>query len=82
VLVIVHPNWWGKPPAMLAGWLDREREVFGDPLAVIWGCCVAPYTGDPVFTRRAYRVVGESTAAQRVAWLDDEDATIGELRLT
>lgn len=22
-LVIVHPNWWGKPPAILAGWLDR-----------------------------------------------------------
>lgn len=23
VLVAVHPNWWGKPPAMMAGWLDR-----------------------------------------------------------
>lgn len=22
-LVIVHPNWWGKPPAMMAGWMDR-----------------------------------------------------------
>lgn len=22
-LLIVHPNWWGKPPAILAGWLDR-----------------------------------------------------------
>ena len=22
-LLIAHPNWWGKPPAMLAGWLDR-----------------------------------------------------------
>jgi putative NADPH-quinone reductase len=21
--VIVHPNWWGQPPAMLKGWLDR-----------------------------------------------------------
>ena len=21
-LLIVHPNWWGKPPAILAGWLD------------------------------------------------------------
>ena len=19
----MHPNWWGKPPAILAGWLDR-----------------------------------------------------------
>jgi NAD(P)H dehydrogenase (quinone) len=22
-LVFVHPNWWGAPPAMLKGWLDR-----------------------------------------------------------
>jgi putative NADPH-quinone reductase len=21
--VAVHPNWWGKPPAILSGWLDR-----------------------------------------------------------
>ena len=21
--VIVHPNWWGQPPALLKGWLDR-----------------------------------------------------------
>ncbi len=23
LLVIVHPNWWGGPPAILKGWLDR-----------------------------------------------------------
>jgi putative NADPH-quinone reductase len=22
-LVIVHPDWWGMPPAMLKGWVDR-----------------------------------------------------------
>jgi NAD(P)H dehydrogenase (quinone) len=22
-LIIVHPNWWGMPPAMLKGWIDR-----------------------------------------------------------
>ncbi|KQR17240.1 NAD(P)H-dependent oxidoreductase [Cellulomonas sp. Leaf334] len=22
-LVVVHPNWWGMPPAILTGWLDR-----------------------------------------------------------
>jgi NAD(P)H dehydrogenase (quinone) len=22
-LVIVHPNWWGQPPALMKGWIDR-----------------------------------------------------------
>ena len=22
-IAVVHPNWWGKPPAILAGWIDR-----------------------------------------------------------
>jgi putative NADPH-quinone reductase len=22
-LVIVHPNWWGQPPAVMKGWIDR-----------------------------------------------------------
>jgi NAD(P)H dehydrogenase (quinone) len=26
-LVIVHPNWWGEPPAILKGWVDRVLRV-------------------------------------------------------
>jgi len=22
-IVIIHPNWWGQPPAILTGWIDR-----------------------------------------------------------
>jgi putative NADPH-quinone reductase len=22
-IVVVHPNWWGQPPAILTGWIDR-----------------------------------------------------------
>jgi len=22
-IIIVHPNWWGQPPAVLKGWIDR-----------------------------------------------------------
>jgi NAD(P)H dehydrogenase (quinone) len=26
-IVIVHPNWWGQPPAILKGWIDRVLRV-------------------------------------------------------
>jgi NAD(P)H dehydrogenase (quinone) len=31
-VVIVHPNWWGKPPAMMTGYVDRvfRRDVVYD----------------------------------------------------
>jgi putative NADPH-quinone reductase len=22
-VIIIHPNWWGQPPAILKGWIDR-----------------------------------------------------------
>ncbi len=22
-IIIIHPNWWGQPPAILKGWVDR-----------------------------------------------------------
>ena len=80
-IVIIHPNWWGQPPAILKGWIDRvirpgvayefieedsgegipngllnakfalvintsntpterEKNVFGDPLQLIWKNCI------------------------------------------
>ncbi|HHW36236.1 MAG TPA: NAD(P)H-dependent oxidoreductase [Bacillales bacterium] len=30
-IVIIHPNWWGQPPAILKGWVDRvfkEGEIY------------------------------------------------------
>jgi NAD(P)H dehydrogenase (quinone) len=29
-IIIIHPNWWGQPPAILKGWVDR---VFRENIA-------------------------------------------------
>ncbi|MHB0975995.1 MAG: NAD(P)H-dependent oxidoreductase [Candidatus Aquicultorales bacterium] len=109
-IVIVHPNWWGQPPAILKGWIDRvaragvayefvegdagegvpvgllkakaalvfntsntpeerENEVFGDPLQLLWKNCIFDLCGVPVFYRKMIRVMVTSTADQRAAWL-------------
>ena len=26
-LIVVHPNWWGQPPAIMKGWIDRVFRV-------------------------------------------------------
>lgn len=115
-LVVVHPNWWGMPPAILTGWIDRvvvpgvayrladatgypeplapikelfvvntsdttderEENLYKDPLASIWGRCVAPYLGGPRVTRRVLRPVTDSAPEQRAAWLDEIDAAASE----
>jgi len=89
-IIIVHPNWWGQPPAILKGYIDRvfrpgvayefaegddgegipigllkataalvfntsntelerEKEVFGDPLQSIWKKCVFDLCGVKTF---------------------------------
>ncbi|HVM62733.1 MAG TPA: NAD(P)H-dependent oxidoreductase [Verrucomicrobiae bacterium] len=109
-IVIVHPNWWGMPPAILKGWIDRvlrpevayrfeandkgegvpvgllkaraaivfntantpeerEREVFGDPLEILWKKCVFGLCGVRTVHRRTFSVIVTSDAPQRAAWL-------------
>lgn len=109
-IVIVHPNWWGQPPAILKGWIDRvirpgvaynflegddgegvplgllkakaavvfntsntpadrEREIFGDPLELIWKRCVFGLCGIDNVHRAMFGVVVTSTEAQRKDWL-------------
>ena len=55
-VVIVHPNWWGQPPAVLKGWIDR---VFRPGVAV------------KDFYRRNFGVIVTSTPEQRAEWLRD-----------
>lgn len=119
IIIIVHPNWWGQPPAILKGWIDRvirpgiayvfeegdsgegipkgllkaraalvfntgntpaarEREVFGDPLELLWNNCVFQLCGVKRFRRRLYNVVVTSTPEQREAWICDAENLVRE----
>lgn len=109
-ILIIHPNWWGQPPAILKGWVDRvmrpgvaykfiegdqgegipvgllkakaaivfntantpserEREVFGDPLQLLWKNCIFDLCGVPDFYREMFTVVVTSTYEERQGWL-------------
>lgn len=111
-IIIVHPNWWGQPPAILKGWVDRvvrpgiaykflegdkgegipvgllkaktavvfntantpserEREVFGDPLELLWKNCIFDLCGVSDFYRRMFTIIVTSTPEQRSLWLGE-----------
>ena len=116
-IIIIHPNWWGQPPAILKGWIDRvirpgiaykfledddgegipvgllkaksaivfntsntpperEQNVFGDPLQLIWKNCIFDLCGVKNFHREMFTVVVTSTQKQRVDWLNKVETVI------
>jgi putative NADPH-quinone reductase len=118
-IIIVHPNWWGMPPAILKGWIDRvlrpevayrfvendqgggvplglikaraaivfntantpvdrEKEVFGDPLETLWKKCVFDLCGVRTVHRRTFTVVVTSTPRQRTEWLAEVRTMVGQ----
>jgi len=118
-IIIVHPNWWGQPPAILKGWVDRvirpgiaykfiegdkgegipvgllkaqtavvfntantpperEREVFGDPLKILWKNCIFDLCGVSTFYREMFTVVVTSTNEQRQGWLRRVEEVISQ----
>jgi len=109
-IVVVHPNYWSRPPAILCGWVDRvlragraytfvpdgkgggkpvgllkaraalvintantpqekEVELYGDPLDILWRKVVFGLCGVPVVERLVFTPVITSTLAQRQTWL-------------
>jgi NAD(P)H dehydrogenase (quinone) len=71
-LAVVHPNWWGKPPAILSGWLDRvlapgvayklDGGAAGTPQAGLDLSALVVTTGDTDHAREA-REFGDPLAA-------------------
>ncbi len=58
-LILIHPNWWGGPPAMLRGWLDR---VFRNGFAYRFG-----KTGPvPLFGEKTVQVFSTSNTPREV----------------
>ena len=72
LLAVVHPNWWGKPPAILSGWLDRvlapevayklDGGAAGMPQARLDLSALVVTTGDTDHVREA-REFGDPLAA-------------------
>lgn len=58
VIVIVHPNWWGMPPAVMKGWIDR---VFRPRVAYRFDECDAG-EGVPIGLLKARVVVVLNTS--------------------
>ncbi|MGD7706038.1 NAD(P)H-dependent oxidoreductase [Microlunatus sp. Y2014] len=65
-LVVIHPDWWGKPPAILSGWVDRV-------LVPVWGTPDVndPHTGGtderPTEVEGLQRVLVINTAGDRAS---------------
>lgn len=118
-IIVVHPNWWGQPPAIVKGWIDRifrpgvayrflegdkgegipigllkakaalifntgntpmerEMEVFGDPLEGLWKTCLLGFCGIENVFRRYFTVIVTSTEVQRRQWLQEVEEAIGD----
>lgn len=58
LILVFHPNWWGQPPAILKGWIDRVFRLdtaYGYPPGV-------SYEGVPIGLLRARHAIVVNTS--------------------
>ncbi len=70
-IILVHPNWWGQPPAILKGWVDRVfrpdvayRFLEGDkgegvPIGLLRAKAALVFNTSNTFHEREARVFGD-----------------------
>lgn len=70
-MVIVHPNWWGQPPAIVKGWVDRVlrpgvayRFLDGDsgagtPVGLLKAKCAVVFNTSNTPEKRERKVFGD-----------------------
>ena len=56
----------------------RERDVFGDPLQLLWKNCIFELCGVRTFYREMFSVVVTSTDEERQGWLKRVEQVIDE----
>lgn len=50
---------------------ERETEIFGDPLNIIWHNCILSYCGVKEIHRKMFNVVVTSSETERKEWLEE-----------
>ena len=70
-IIMVHPNWWGQPPAILKGWVDRvirpgiayrfadEDQGEGVPIGLLKAKAVCVFNTSNTTPEREARVFGD-----------------------
>jgi NAD(P)H dehydrogenase (quinone) len=79
-LVFVHPEWWGQPPALLKGWLDRVLRpgVAYEPAdEELPGKAAAPLLGGKAALVLATRDAGARSGLLERVWLEGVFAFCG-----
>ena len=58
---------------------ERENSYFCDPLDKIWGKCIFGFLGITQYSRKMFKVIADSTEADRSKWLEEVKTDISNI---